>query len=440
MVRARRVAGSMLALLALLATACPKAAPVTTATPSVVPSRGGTLVLNVVDDLEALDPHLATTPVTWAVARALHRGLYAYPDLAGRQGTVPIPDLALGAPVVAADQRSATIRITPAARFHDGSPVTAADVVASLERLATSGRGIGPVFAAALRSATVREGTVQIVSALPIRRLLKLLAHPQAAIVPARTGAIRKARAPIGAGPYQLGTREGARLPLVRHDRAASDPIRPAYADRIEITVGGRAVANAVVLDPGPPDLIAPSAPEDGIVVATLCVRYLDLSFTKLSAAQRVAVGRAITRLAEIGTGPVATVAVPPVLQATPAPRPSPAKVATTPRFDLVVSSSPRDQAEGKALRAVLPAARVRTVAPGALYGGAPVGSGAQVRTWCADWPDAAAMTGSPATAATAIPLWWPTESVRVGAEVRGFVGSPMFPRGDPTALWIREL
>lgn len=419
--------------------ACPSTEPPVVPEAPVVPVRGGTLTLDVAEELPALDPHLATSPPGWAIARALHRGLYAYADSAGRQGTEPLPDLATTMPVVDESQRIGRISLLGKARYPGGAVVSVADAVASLVRLAKSDRGIGPEFKRMFKEAEAEEGKVLvIVSRVPFAQLLDLLAHPQAAIVPVKTANFGGAR-PLGAGPYDVASVGRLAITLERKTDLVPDPLRPSYVDGLEIKLGREASLTSLELDPGPPDLKAPGAPTSrGARVTSMCVRYLDLEKAGLSSSQHKQVSSALTRLDEIGTGPVASSAVPPVLQTEPSPVVRPSPRGTTPRFDLVVSTSPRDARESAALRKVLPNARVRTVAVGVLYGRGPLPSkGAFVRTWCADWPDALAIQRSPAGKGTSLPLWWPTEEVLIGDRIRGSVGSPMFPRGDPTALWL---
>lgn len=421
--------------------ACPGApAPITTTAPTRAPVRGGALTLLVAGDLDALDPHLAATPASWTVARALHRGLYAYPDIAGRTGTEPLPDLATSAPIVDADGKGARIIVSPVTRFASGARVRAADVVASLRRVRASDRGIGPALKSALIA--VEEVDDLIVHVTPqgaIGRLVDLLAHPQAAIMPAATPALQKVRAPKGAGPYVLATEAPDRYVLRRRTDVVFDAIRPAHPDTIEVRVGPvtTVAPGAVVLDGGPPDLVDPAASDVGRTarVATGCVRYLDLSGT--AAGKRRQIAARLARLAAVGANPVARGPVPPLLQARRLPAAAPTRASGQPTLDVVTSTSPRDRAEVAVLRKALPRIRVRAVDPDTLYGGGPAPGGARIRTWCADWPDALAITRSRAAAATAIPLWWPVERVRIGARIRGFVGSPMFPRGDPTAMWL---
>jgi len=103
------------------------------------------------------------------------------------------------------------------------------------------------------------------------------------------------------------------------------------------------------------------------------------------------------------------------------------------------------------------------------------------IATWCADWPglagrdvlgtiggpagyahlnapavararfasaggssgDGAASAWSSADAAVVatgalVPLLWTVDEFSLSQRVQGFVASPMWPRGDPTAMWLK--
>jgi hypothetical protein len=102
------------------------------------------------------------------------------------------------------------------------------------------------------------------------------------------------------------------------------------------------------------------------------------------------------------------------------------------------------------------------------------------IATWCADWPGLAgrdvlgtiatpagyahldgvnvtrafvtALVASPATAVAAwaaadasvlstgalVPLIWTADDFALSQRVQGFAAAPMWPHGDPTAIWLR--
>jgi len=153
----------------------------------------------------------------------------------------------------------------------------------------------------------------------------------------------------------------------------------------------------------------------------------------------------------------------------------------------LVVGNSPRDRAEASILRALLARAGITLqlvfVPAATLYPSFYEQPSARVpmglATWCADWPglagrdvlgtiagpagyahlnapavagaiaaaenasaDGAGPAWSSADAATVasgalVPLLWTADEFSLSQRVQGFVAAPMWPHGDPTAMWI---
>lgn len=107
-------------------------------------------------------------------------------------------------------------------RFHDGKALTAAEVVASLERpLKVGTQPAAAVWAALLRGApgVIREvraadtRTVQVVLAQPYAPLLTVLAHPGFGVGREVDGADGTPRL-VGTGPYRIGETSAGRIVL----------------------------------------------------------------------------------------------------------------------------------------------------------------------------------------------------------------------------------
>jgi peptide/nickel transport system substrate-binding protein len=110
--------------------------PTATATPTpttTTPQRaGGTLQLTS-GPLTSLDPIVANDPSTIAIVENLFDGLTTYPN------GETTAELQLATDVsISSDGRTYTLSLREDATFHDGSPVTALDIVYSWERLAAS--------------------------------------------------------------------------------------------------------------------------------------------------------------------------------------------------------------------------------------------------------------------------------------------------------------
>src|SRR2546426_4202357 len=107
-------------------------------------------------------------------------------------------------------------------RFHDGTPLTAAEVAASFERqLQPEAQAAGRAWPALLRGSpgVVKElrapspRTVQIVLSQPYSPLLTVLAHPGLAVAKLSTAADGTGRL-VGTGPYRVVDASGGRLAI----------------------------------------------------------------------------------------------------------------------------------------------------------------------------------------------------------------------------------
>lgn len=181
------------------------------------PVAGGTLRLGIAR-LASLDPADASpeSPSASIAADLLFDGLTAVP-----------PGGADAEPALASSWQSpdggVTWRFTlgPEARFGDGTPVTAADVEASIERV--KGRGVASLAAARLDIVVdvraVDVANVEVVLARPMAALPELLAAPAYGVVPAAVaaaGADPVAMASVGSGSFRLAETAGDVLRLVR--------------------------------------------------------------------------------------------------------------------------------------------------------------------------------------------------------------------------------
>jgi len=98
--------------------------------------RGGTLrVLAASPSFDALDPALAYTPGSTAIAALTSDGLTAVQHAAGRDGTQIVPDLATTLPTPQDRGRTYQFVLRPGIRYSTGGEVRARDVRPSFERL-----------------------------------------------------------------------------------------------------------------------------------------------------------------------------------------------------------------------------------------------------------------------------------------------------------------
>ncbi|MGM0574573.1 MAG: ABC transporter substrate-binding protein [Myxococcota bacterium] len=154
------------------------------------------------------DAHVARGVETRALASWVHCGLLRTDE----RGRVR-PDLALGPG--RAEDGALVLEVTPDATFHDGTSVTADDVVASLERLVrvrrrdSLGRLLGTVDARALDLGTVALRPPQGADLDVLRRLL---ARPEVAVL--KHGTSGRGHA---CGAFRLAGRSAAAMTLEAH-------------------------------------------------------------------------------------------------------------------------------------------------------------------------------------------------------------------------------
>lgn len=190
-------------------------------------------------------------PVQTTAYNTRNHGYMIYDTLFGTDATGQVQPQMVDKWSVTADQKSWTLRLRDALEFHDGTPVTSADVIASLTRW--SGRdAMGGALARFLDAYEALDArTVRIRLNAPFGSLLEALGKPSSNvpfIMPARiaatpdTGQIKEH---IGSGPYIFVPgefRPGTRVVYIRNPkyRARAEPPsgtaggKNVYVDRVE--------------------------------------------------------------------------------------------------------------------------------------------------------------------------------------------------------------
>ena len=199
----------------------------TAAAPAVVesgetPRRGGVLLATIGADAPSLDPHQEQTFATLQPVAPLYSTLlqidpYSYPNVIG--------DLATEWSITP-DALTYTFKLRQGVRFHDGSPLTSADVKANYEKIIWPPQGVrsirAPHYAAVASIEAPDPGTVVFKTKYPSASLLTNFASPWNVIFPKKyldkDPNYFKNNA-IGSGPFKLkaftrgSTFEGERNP-----------------------------------------------------------------------------------------------------------------------------------------------------------------------------------------------------------------------------------
>lgn len=176
---------------------------------SALAADGGTLYFGLSGEPTTLDSTINAGTPARTIRLAIHRGLVNY----GPDGKLS-PELSESYEV-SPDALTYIFKLRDA-KFHDGSPVTAEDVKASLDRIkaadskATYRNELGVIRAIDTPDAK----TVKLTLSKPFVPLIHYLALPESAIVPAawiKAHGTDPNAAPVGAGPFKFGAWERGR-------------------------------------------------------------------------------------------------------------------------------------------------------------------------------------------------------------------------------------
>lgn len=223
------------------------------------PKRGGVLRMSIDQAASVIHPMLARVNPEYLVTELLYSNLTRLkPDM-----TVE-PDLAIS--WEPNETRTEWIfKLRQGVTFHDGSPLTSEDVVATINatldpKTASPGRtNVGPIKeVAAVDPLTVKFTLSGAYADLPVA-----LTYLNARIVPAKVVASDLASLSTtanGTGPFKLVSYEPDRKIVVERNAAYYDPTRP-YLDRVELLVYPDRTAEASAMISGEIDLLLTTTP-----------------------------------------------------------------------------------------------------------------------------------------------------------------------------------
>lgn len=168
---------------------------------SVAPAAAATLKMAWAQDATGLDPHKQTA---FSSIRLLE---LVYEPLVRLNGDLKVVPALATEWTFAPDAKTLTFKLDPKAKFHNGQPVTAADVKASFTRILDQATGAAARanYASIASIDTPDDHTVVFNLSQPDVPLLTAMGSINAAIVPASEIAAGKiGTAAIGSGPFKL--------------------------------------------------------------------------------------------------------------------------------------------------------------------------------------------------------------------------------------------
>src|SRR5438094_1369064 len=206
MLRLSNITGAAILIMATVASAC---APATTApSPSAsatAPKKGGTLILARAGEVTNLDPHKVPAFTSARVFELVYSYLMRLDENLAVQ-----PDLAESMPTTSSDGKTVTVKIRSGVKFHNGDPLTSADVKYTFDRiLDTKTAAVARSFFTDVDTITAPDdATVVFNLKNPNAALLAYMAHPNTGIVSKKIGEanadLSKKETAIGSGPFKL--------------------------------------------------------------------------------------------------------------------------------------------------------------------------------------------------------------------------------------------
>ena len=202
---------SLSAATLIVATLIAACAPTTSAGPSPTgnqpnqPKKGGTLILARAGEVTNLDPHKVPAFTSARVFELVYSYLMRLDENLGVQ-----PDLAESVPTTSADGKTVTVKIRAGVKFHNGDPLTSADVKYTFDRiLDTKTAAVARSFFTDVDTITAPDATTVVFNLKnPNAALIAYMAHPNTGIVSKKIGEantdLSKKETAIGSGPFKL--------------------------------------------------------------------------------------------------------------------------------------------------------------------------------------------------------------------------------------------
>ncbi len=230
------------------------------------PTPGGSLVVAISADPPGWDPTLSTSQ---EIPRVTYGNVFEGLVRFDRHGTI-VPALAT-AWTVSDDGLVWTFTLRDDVRFHDGSPLTVADVMAKFERARDPDSGhVNQQYYEAIASVESPDPSIVTFSLTrPNRSLLYNLARPDSIIYPAASAATQRSQ-PIGTGPFRFARYvEGSEVRLERFEDYWN-PELP-HLETVTFRIISDPNTRLAALQAGDIDLIGAAVPPEhvGVIDAT---------------------------------------------------------------------------------------------------------------------------------------------------------------------------
>ncbi|MEV1026192.1 ABC transporter substrate-binding protein [Streptomyces sp. NPDC050264] len=233
--------------------------------------KGGTLKMVGKQDLDSADPQRAYYGMSWDFMRFYTRQLVTFAPKAGAASTELVGDLASSTAKVTDGGKTYTYTLRDGVTWEDGSPITSQDIKYGIERIwATDTITGGPQYLKqnldpkgeykgpykdkskdklGLKSIQTPDAKT-IVFKLPKANgdFEQFLAMPSGSPVKQeKDTATKYTQHPFSSGPYKFQSyKANKKIVLVRNDKwkKASDPIRAALPDKIDVTISANLEEN----------------------------------------------------------------------------------------------------------------------------------------------------------------------------------------------------
>jgi peptide/nickel transport system substrate-binding protein len=200
-----RLTSAAILAFAVVVAACAPAAPATGSPSSGQPKRGGTLVLARQGEVTNLDPHKVPAFTSARVFELVYSYLMRLDENLGVQ-----PDLAASMPTTSADGKTVTVKLRTGVKFHNGDPLTSADVKYTFDRiLDTKTAAVARSFFTDVDTITAPDDSTVVFNLKnPNAALIAYMTHPNTGIVSKKIGEanpdLSKKETAIGSGPFKL--------------------------------------------------------------------------------------------------------------------------------------------------------------------------------------------------------------------------------------------